>query len=476
MLMILAATAELFHTPTGTAYADIAVAAHRETWPVRSQRFRAWLRRRYYEATGDAPSPADLGDALNLLEARAQFDGPEREIHVRLAEYAGKIYLDLADQRWRSVEIGPAGWQVVERPPVRFRRPSGMLALPEPEHRGSIEALSSMLNLKGRDELVLVTAWLLAALRHDKPYTLLVISGEQGSSKTMLAKMLRALIDPNVAPVRSVPREERDLFIAANNGHVLAFDNLSALPPWLSDALCRLASGGSFAVRQLYTDQDEVLFHAARPIILEDVVTRPDLADRAVFLTLWPISQAHRRPEQQLWHSFELEHPRLLGALLDAVSSGLAALPRVHMERLPRMADFAMWSTACETRLWPAGTFARAYAANRQAAIDTAIEADPVAAWVRELMAERGFWAGSAGELLRAGTTRGRDLREAGGWPKNPRALAGRLRRAQPFLRSLGIEIGFSREGRAGRRVIRMVSALENTVSTVDSVRGDVSP
>src|SRR5262249_42168895 len=157
----------------------------------------------------------------------------------------------------------------------------------------------------------------------------------------------------------------------------------------------------------------------------------------------------------QLWHSFELEHPRLLGALLDAVSSALAALPRIQLERLPRMADFAMWSTACETRLWPAGTFARIYAANRQAAIVDAIDADPVAAWVRELMAERDIWAGSATELLRAGMIRSRagGSGEAAGWPKNPRVFAGRLRRAQPFLRSLGVEIGFSREGRAGRRV-----------------------
>jgi len=85
----------------------------------------------------------------------------------------------------------------------------------------------------------------------------------------VLSKMLRALVDPNVAPVRSLPREERDLFIAASNGPVLAFDNLSALVPWLSDALCRLASGGSFAVRQL--TPEEVLFDAARPVILNGI-------------------------------------------------------------------------------------------------------------------------------------------------------------------------------------------------------------
>jgi hypothetical protein len=282
--------------------------------------------------------------------------------------------------------------------------------------------------------------------------------------------MLRALVDPNVAPVRSLPREERDLFIAANNGHVLAFDNLSALAPWLSDALCRLASGGSFAVRQLYTDQDEVLFHAARPIILnsiEDVVSRPDLADRALFLTLPWLSEARRRPEQKLWQEFENVRPRLLGALLDVLSHGLRALPHVRLDRLPRMADFACWAAACETGLWPAGTFARAYAANRRVAIEDAVDADPVATCVRELMADRSSWAGSAADLLRASAEHSRDGigSDRIGWPQNPRALAGRLRRAQTFLRAVGIDVAFSREGRAGSRIIRM-RTTETTVST----------
>src|SRR5499433_4542853 len=110
--------------------------------------------------------------------------------------------------------------------------------------------------------------WLLATLRSRGPYPVLAISGEQGSAKTVICKLLKALIDPNAAPVRALAREERELMIAANNGHLLAFDNLSGLPNWLSDALCRLASGGSSAVRRLYSDDDEVLFEAARPILL----------------------------------------------------------------------------------------------------------------------------------------------------------------------------------------------------------------
>jgi hypothetical protein len=303
---------DLFHTATGTAFADILVDGHRETWPIRSKRFRAWLRRRYYKATGGAASAAEIRSALDLLEARAQFDGPECAVHVRIAEHAGHIYLDLADEQWRAVDIGPDGWRVIGCPPVRFRRPAGMLPLPEPQQGGSVESLNSFLNLASRDDFILMVAWLFAALRPGGPYPLLAISGEQGSAKTVLSKLLKTLIDPNAAPVRSLSREERELMIAANNGYLLAFDNLSGLPAWLSDALCRLASGGSFAVRQLYTDDDEVLFEAARPILLngiEEVISRPDLGDRAIFLTLAPIGEAQRRPEAELWREFEIARP-----------------------------------------------------------------------------------------------------------------------------------------------------------------------
>jgi hypothetical protein len=348
-----------------------------------------------------------------------------------------------------------------------------MLPLPVPERGGSIEALRSFLNLSSQNDFVLVVGWLLAALRPGGPYPLLAISGEQGSAKTVLSKLLRALIDPNVAPVRALPREERELMIAANNGNVLAFDNLSGLSPWLSDALCRLASGGSFAVRRLYTVDEEVLFKAARPTLLnglEDVIGRSDLADRAIFLTLGTIGEEQRRSETELWREFELAQPRILGALLDAVAHGLRALGSVQVARLPRMADFALWAVACETGLWPVGTFAPAYTANRRAAIEGMIETDPIAAWVRELMSERNSWTGSAADLLKISLERSSQTGDNTHWPKNPRALAGHLRRAQPFLRALGIEIAFSREGRAGNRVIRMRSSMENTVSTVSSV------
>lgn len=476
ILIDLAAAAELFHSADGTALADLTINDHRETWPVRTKGFRRWLARQFYEQTGGAPSSEALQSALNVIEAKAHFDGPERPVFIRVGGLDGRLYLDLGDEFWRAVEIDATGWRVIDKPPVRFRRAAGMQPLAVPAPGGSVDALRAFLNVQSDQDFVLVVAWVLAVLRNKGPYPALVLSGEQGSAKSTFSAILRSLLDPNTAPLRALPREDRDLFIAASNGHVLAFDNVSGLPAWISDTLCRLATGGGFAVRQLYTDQDEVLFDAARPVILngiEDIVTRPDLADRAVFLTLEPIPEERRRPEAELWVAFEAERARLLGVLLDAVVEGLKRLPHTQLPRLPRMADFALWASACETAIWPAGTFWSAYCGNRDEAVEGVIDADPVAAAVRAVMTERTVWTGTASDLLGAlGEVAGERIAKSKTWPDSPRALSGRLRRAATFLRKIGIEVSFEREGRARTRIIRITAACADPLPE----RGGVQP
>jgi hypothetical protein len=462
ILMDLAQSAELFHAPDGTGFADLDINGHRETWAIRTKGFRRWLARRFFEETQGAPSSEALQSALNVIEARAHFDAPERVVHVRVGGLDGRLYLDLGDERWRAVEIDATGWSVIDDPPVRFRRAAGMRPLPVPVSGGSVETLRSFLNVRSDADFVLVVAWALAVPRNRGPYPVIVLSGEQGSAKSTFSAILRALLDPNTAPLRALPREDRDLFIAASNSHVLAFDNVSGLPAWISDTLCRLATGGGFAVRQLYTDQDEVLFDATRPVILngiEEIVARPDLADRALFLTLDPIPEERRRPEAELWAAFEAERPRILGVLLDAVVEGLKRLPETRLEKLPRMADFALWATACETALWSAGTFWAAYCGNRDEAVEGVIDADPIATSVRAVMATRTVWTGTASDLLGAlAEVVGERVAKSKTWPDGPRALAGRLRRAAAFLRKIGIEIGFEREGRARTRTITITT------------------
>jgi len=209
-----------------------------------------------------------------------------------------------------------------------------------------------------------------------------------------------------------------------------------------------------------------VLFDAARPVILngiEDIVARPDLADRALFLTLEPIPESQRRPEAELWTAFEVDRPYILGALLDVVVEGLKRLSETRLEELPRMADFALWATACETAMWSAGTFSSAYSGNRDEAVDGVIDGDPIAAAVRAVMATRTVWTGTASDLLGA-LAKAVDERVASSktWPDSPRALSGRLRRAATFLRKIGVEIEFRKEGRARTRTIYITSTASH--------------
>ena len=409
------------------------------------------------------PSNDARQQALNIIEAQASFDAAERSVSVRVASLDGKIYLDLCDKSWRAIEISSAGWQVVNQPPVRFRRSGGMLPLPAPTRGGDINSLHELLNVQSDADFTLVIAWTLAALRGCGPYPILVVAGEQGSAKSTLASMIRRLVDPNAALLRALPREERDLFIAANNAHVLAYDNISGLQPWISDALCRLSTGGGFATRELHTDQDEILFDAVRPSILngiEDVVTRPDLADRAIMLTLLPISDEKRRTEVEIWKEFDAIHPAVLGALLDGVAHGLRTLPDVKLERRPRMADFAIWATACEPALGLKCTFDTAYSENREQATETVIDADPVAIAVCELMNRNPAWDGTATRLLEElSFYAGNAVTRSKHWPGAAHILSRRLRRAATFLRKIGIEINLdARKGRASDKIIRITA------------------
>jgi hypothetical protein len=437
---------ELFHTPDGETWADINTRGHRETWLLRSRGFKRWLVMFFREMEGVTPSKEALNLAIDMLDAIAATDGDERQVYLRTAELEGIVYVDLCDKEWRAIEISArSGWRIIDRPPVRFRRSPAMLPLPEPKSGGSINLLRQYLNVRNDDDFVLVVAWLLAALRPRGPYPVLALSGEHGSAKSTFAKIMRALIDPNELPIRLPPKDERDLFVAANGAHVFALDNLSEISLWLSNALCTLATDGAFSTRRLYSDAEEQLFHAQRPVVTNGiitVVTRPDLADRALFLALGAIDEERRRDESELWRAFETDRAKILGVLLDAIAAGLKRLPEVKLDRKPRMADFAVWIAACETALWPAGTFARAYAGNRASAVEETLEHDPVASAVCMLIENKKEWSGVTKRLLtQLGEIVGEQTVKSREWPRSEKGLTTRLKHLATFLRRAGIMV-----------------------------------
>jgi hypothetical protein len=255
--------------------------------------------------------------------------------------------------------------------------------------------------------------------------------------------------------------------IAATNGWVVALDNISYLPPWLSDALCRLSTGGGFATRTLYENDEETIFDATRPLLLtgiEEVATRSDLLDRSILVTLPTIPEHRRRPENNFWTAYQEARPMILGALLTAVSAAMRNLPSIHLPTLPRMADFALWATAGGQAMGlEQGAFMAAYNANRAVANESALESSPVAKVILDMMAAMTVWTGTASELLSElellADEKTRKLRT---WPKTARALSGIVKRLAPNMRAAGIDVEFGREpDRQRRRLITLTRKSE---------------
>lgn len=433
---------ELFQAPgEPDPYATIEYEDYSETYAVRSSSFRRWLIQLHYQDKKKAPGGDAVRAAVETLAACACAEGEEHPVHLRVAQHDGAIWLDLCDERWRQVRIDGAGWSVETRSPVRFIRKGGMLPLPAPIQGGSLDLLRQFINVDDHDWR-LVIAWILAALRPGLPLPVLEVNGEQGSAKSTACRLIRLLIDPNKAPLRRPPAGERDLAISARNSWIISFENLSNLPTWMSDGLCVLATGGGLATRKLFTDDEEELFDARRPVMLNsivDVALRGDLADRSIKVTMRAIAEEDRRSEKDIVAGFEAVRPAIMGALLDVLSSALRRLPWVRLERLPRMADFAVLIAAAEPALgWEPGSFEALYRRARLAASQTALEADPVAEALLAWLGDRQEWKGRTKDLLAQLPPPSEHSRS---WPRSPQGLSSRLRRLCPDLRRAGIVV-----------------------------------
>lgn len=442
----LASVCEYFHDED-IAYARLHINDHYENWKVRSKEFKTWLRRQFYIKEESSIGSQALEDALGVLEGKALFEGPQTTVHIRIAGDDSTIWVDLADKHWRAIRITGKEWTVDPDPPVRFRRAPGMESLPAPEDGGNLDThLEPYLNMSADDKKLFISC-LVAAFRPTGPYPVLGIHGEQGSAKSTAARMFRKLVDPNTASLRSMPREERDMVIAAQNGWIVNFDNLSHLPVWISDALCRIATGSGFGTRQLYTDDSEILFKAQRPVVIngiEDLATRGDLLDRSVLVNCIPLEEKQRISEKDFFKQFEDAKPRILGCLFNAVSTAIKNLPTIKVDSLPRMADFSEWMIAAEPALnWPEGTFLRVYRANRADANLLALEANPIVpVLIKHLEEVGGSWSGTASDLLQALEAQvGDRVLKARYWPKSARALSANIRRVAPNLRNSGMEV-----------------------------------
>jgi hypothetical protein len=464
---------KFYRSPDGTAYADVWIKGHRETWKIGSSAFNlAWCQL-YEMEFNEVPQIRAIHRATNYAQLNALRHGRTRAVHVRVGSLDGHSYIDLGDRNGRHVQVSPGEWKIVSSSLVRFTRFPGMLPLPEPTMGGSIHRLRDFIRVSDRD-FILIVSYLVATLHEPGPYPILVLTGEQGSSKTTTTHLLRSLVDPHSAPLLQPPRNAKEIFISAQSSHLLAYDNLSELPRWMSDALARIATGAANASRRLWTDQDQALIQVERPIVLNgitDFVESADLADRCIFIRPKQILAEERRPRSELLREFQVEQPRLFGALLDVLAHGLKTLPAFKAGHLPRMADFAKLATASEGAFTKPGAFNAAYERNRAQAIEDQLSHDPVVAALQHLELP---WSGRAALLLTELKAVAADAYiTAKDLPKNAKALTRDLHRLAPLLRERNIDAYYYRTNRVRGWMIEEIEAEQPSLQTSSiKVRG----
>lgn len=453
----------------------------KEVHPVRSTFMKELMRRLYYEKTGKPPGNMAVREAQDQLEANARYNAPVEEVHIRIANYQGGVIIDLGDETNRAIKITRDGWEVIDESPVNFVRPHGAVKpLPFPESGFDPEELRKLLGMS-MPNFILMIAFCINALNPHGPFFVLQIHGEQGAGKTIIAKIIKDLIDCNVADKLRMPKSEQDLVLQAQGQWLLNFENASYVSNDLSDLLCTMATGGAFATRKLYTDNEMIIMAYKRPVMMNGIgnfATRPDLLERSIFLNLTAIQKGKRKTERELHAELDKLMPKFLGYLLDCASCALANLDEVDPPRSIRMADAAHWLVAAEPATgFPEGSILDALEMiQREILAQSAMDDTLTVALMELLLNEAGHvYEGRYGQLHEEIIANSR--RFGKGLPASPSALSSKLKRMQPGYRQIGLEIEEGMRSSSGQTVILRLTnegvALAKEITSQDNGDGN---
>jgi len=454
--------AYFFKDPDSRAFAKIMKGEHREElYPLKSSSFEDWLSAINFKDSGEVATSKLKSDATEFLEGEAKFSGKTYDVGFRVMGDEEYIEIDLGDKDWQSVYITKYNWRVRKHKNYFYRNKS-MKSLPVPS-RDKLDKdwAGNIFNISGNSQSMLILGWLIGCFMPEAPKPMLVIQGEQGSGKSFLASMLRSLVDPAKADKTSLPCSERDLYVQAQNNYVLSFDNQRTLHKRHSDWLCRMVTGGGYSTRRLYTNNEEEVFSATRPIILNgitQIADQPDLIDRSIFIYTPVIDNNKRKPEKELLNSSNSLNPMILGELCNALSASLRNKKKEYA-RLPRMADFAKFVSGAEEELgWEKDSFVDAMNANRMEALEEMNEYDSLLSLIQELGRKNKNLAfifnGTAEQLFERLIEMIPGKLQKSAFPGSPAALAKKLNGLKPVLREMGIVIKNNKSN--GKRIKRI--------------------
>lgn len=457
----------LFKNEFDTAFAAIYVNGHREIVSIhKSKRFNLWVRKAYYDSTGDTIGTEILNEVAETLEAKALFEGPIKPLELRVSkDYNDELrwWYDLCNDNWEVVQIGVEGWLIVKstESPIMFRRRLGHQAQVYPAKDYDINVLDinvldqfiGLLNLKDDAGIRLIfKCYLIALLIPGIAKPVLMIHGPKGAAKTTCQDLTKLALDPSKAANLTLPRDTQQLAQQLEHNFLVYYDNVSILREWISNDLCRAVTGTANSKRELYTDDDDIIHQFRRPIGFNGLnlaATRGDLLDRGLIIEVERIDEnKRRRLEGDILLEFERIKPQLLGYIFDILVKVLQVKARggITITSMSRLADF---ETDCEIIARCLGykedEFTKAYRANRDVASSVVIEGSQVAKAIIELMNDKETWSGTATVLLAELEIAAKKLRidtiKDKSWPKGANVLSRRLTEIKVDLENAGIFI-----------------------------------
>lgn len=451
---------ELFHDEQKRPYASVSVGGQSENLEIGSAPFNQHLAGIAYRRWRRTLNKSQQEEVVSIATAKAVYEGPTHPVYLRVAPGANGFYIDIGDAQRRCVEVTPNGWQTIQSPPVRFRRPPTMGALPLPTTGGAISDLRPFLNCTD-EGFKMIVGFVLASFRTKGPYPILELVGEKGTSKSTTTRLVQALIDPSQAQLGSPIHTEEQLAVRANHSWLVTLDNCSGASDALSDMLCRLATGGAYSARQLYTDSTQTVINYCRPCVIngiENIAKRSDLLDRCWGLELSRISTTKRKTENQLWSDFDVKGPGIFGAICDALVTAVREEGKVNLKSMDRLADAERWVTAASAALgWQEGAFQAVLRERRTEVVHRALD-EHREIWDAMKRLAANAWSGSVPQLQE----------ELGCKSMKASAFGGLMRRLTPDLAAVGIELKKFKQGHSSMRGYSVKSVV-GTVGAVGS-------
>ena len=420
---------DVFLDEFGTGWACMEIADHHENLKLNSVAFQRRLLRLYGAQYDDGIGRETIGMVTDRLAAHAD---ETRPLFNRFALSDGKFYIDLVTSDWSSIEIDGEGWRKVRLARPLFQRYPHQKSLPDPQAGGRVQDLLQFLALKEESAQMLLLVWLCTVPLEHIPRPGITFHGLQGSTKSTAQWIVRSLVDPSATPLLSLPKESNEFVQQMYHHAVVSIENIGTLPAWASDDLCRTVTGGGFAKRMLYTDDDDVLYSFRRTFLMNGVNVpgkRPDLLDRTILIELSRIPEEDRIEEQEVLRAFEDARPKIFGAMLEAISTAMRIRGSIELTRLPRMADWCKWGCAVAEALGiDHRRFLDAYYKSIRYQHEEIVSSEPICQALLRFMDDLPWWEGEPAALYAKLKDIGdkMDLTKEG-FPKAPHTMSRKL-------------------------------------------------